>query len=539
MTTEITPDSDNYDEIYALTKELAKSYTSIWQGRDISWEDAMLCKQDVEQCILSLFETSESADLNCDRMAAQMIWAGTLPENRPFLGREIQHLVTGKDEVFVMQAGFGKSTSKFWRKHKKEILITAAVIAVVVTVVTIVVVTGGTGAGPAAASGGALLQNLTEDDDKPKKARPPSGSNPIAIAPDAPITKIEPEPIADSPTDPIIYQPFFDQLCENLARKLTEQELASVNRFEEPTFNPNWARDLFKTEPNTYEPPILEAPDPRLHRPQATEMVHPNKAPPFRPQTTELIGNPNQSKVHFHCGINNSYETTEQGGICLYDSLDKKLAVQPHWIHQDNIVHGLTMVALEKVCSEQPQSPMGLCCDPMSDIPEVNIISLIGYASQRLGHAALNHSNVQKSIDYEKETVSKIAEEIIAKNNPKLKQVHVVFSNAGHVMKETLEQIPQEYRDTMIVITTGSTAIIDENLACKVYNIIGSKDWPSKICNGGENGILEAQKDAYIDIVPQTETESMVGGHYFLQPDYQGKLAEIIKKDISTNYEIY
>ena len=70
-------------------------------------------------------------------------------------------------------------------------------------------------------------------------------------------------------------------------------------------------------------------------------------------------------------------------------------------------------------------------------------------------------------------------------------------------------------------------------------NIIGDKDWPSKLCNGGEQGIREAQESATIQMVEQTETQLPIGGHYFVQPDYQEKIRKIIEGKIIGNYEIY
>jgi hypothetical protein len=39
-------------------------------------------------------------------------------------------------------------------------------------------------------------------------------------------------------------------------------------------------------------------------------------------------------------------------------------------------------------------------------------------------------------------------------------------------------------------------------------------------------------------MLPQTETQFPVGGHYFVQPDYQKRIAEIITEDVREDYEI-
>ena len=135
--------------------------------------------------------------------------------------------------------------------------------------------------------------------------------------------------------------------------------------------------------------------------------------------------------------------------------------------------------------------------------------------------------------------LAKIADNIIEKGNPKLKQVHVAFSNGGHVFQEALKRLSPQQQQTVIVVTAGTTAIIDEHLACKVYNVIGSKDWPSKVCNGGVGGIEKAKETANVKMIQQTETEGVVGGHYFLQPDYQDKIKGLFVAEIVGEYEIY
>ena len=71
------------------------------------------------------------------------------------------------------------------------------------------------------------------------------------------------------------------------------------------------------------------------------------------------------------------------------------------------------------------------------------------------------------------------------------------------------------------------------------YNIIGDKDWPSQTCHGGLSGIERKKDTAYIEIIPQTETDGIVGGHYFLQQDYQKEIQNTIKTKIAKEYEIY
>jgi len=129
--------------------------------------------------------------------------------------------------------------------------------------------------------------------------------------------------------------------------------------------------------------------------------------------------------------------------------------------------------------------------------------------------------------------------QIIEKNNPKLKQLHVTFSNGGYIFKEALSRLSPEHQDTIIVITAGSAFIIDDNLTHRVYNVIGDKDLGSIRCNGGEGGIEASKQAATIHFIHQNETAPIVGGHYFKQPDYQDKISIILKDEILNDYEVY
>jgi hypothetical protein len=256
-----------------------------------------------------------------------------------------------------------------------------------------------------------------------------------------------------------------------------------------------------------------------------------NFLPPF--SYIDPIGHYDKRTIHFHCGINNSEATIMEGGECLYSSLEQEFAIQPHLLHSPNIATGLTMVALEKLervldTVIRANSPIQTSFPIQFTVPSLAIPKDI-----------LRNSHIQQSIDYEVGMLTKRAQKIIEQNNPNLKQVHVTFSNGGHIFKEALKQLPPEYQNTIIVIPVGTTAIIDDYLACKVYNVIGDKDWPSKVCNGGIKNILEISERTNIDIIRQKETDGVIGGHYFTQPEYQAHIKDIINKEIKNVYEIY
>jgi|GEM_PF-3358769 len=263
---------------------------------------------------------------------------------------------------------------------------------------------------------------------------------------------------------------------------------------------------------------------------------------PFKPQATERLGDPNQPTVNFHCGINNSYETTSEEGACLYQVLDGKLAVQPHWIHKDSLTHGISMVALEsveRVCSEILESPFFDRNEKNTFLKEMQRDNASILTAKKMAQEILIRSNIEKSIKYEVEVISNNAKAILEQNNPNLKQVHVVFSNAGHVMNEALKRLPEEYRNTIILISAGSTVLINKKSGChKVYNIVGDQDSASQTCIGKDK-LREALETGEVRIIKQTETKAIIKGHYSIQPEYLKEISNIIDKEITKEYEIY
>ena len=268
--------------------------------------------------------------------------------------------------------------------------------------------------------------------------------------------------------------------------QLAERELPSL-------YNKSFAEYMSQVlQEQIYEPDykIARATIERLFKPEegrtlrnnyASTLATQKPAAPFR--EIPLLGYADQRTVHFHCGINNTFGSVVEGGLRLNESLDKQFAVQPHQIHSSSLVKGLAVVGLGKLASSfEPILTSGIDSEFLQGL--------------ELPGALLHDTKIQTSIDYEVAPLSQIAENIIKTGNPRLKQLHVTFSNGGYVFKEALKQLSPECRDTIVVITTGTTAIIENHLACKVVNIIGDKDWPSKICNGGMLGFSLPRKEA-------------------------------------------
>lgn len=130
----------------------------LWNGRKVSWMEASEFQEEVQTRLYKLlFERLDSS------IFEQLAYIGTSRDNHFLLAREIEELNFSQNPL-VLQAGFQKSCSKFWKKHRKEILIGAAIVAAVTVVIVVSVSTAG--AGTAATAGGAALGKACDQEKK-------------------------------------------------------------------------------------------------------------------------------------------------------------------------------------------------------------------------------------------------------------------------------------------------------------------------------------------------------------------------------------
>lgn len=492
---------------------------------------------------------------------------------------------------------------EFWGEHKKEIIIAAAVIVIAVTVAIIIVTTAGTGTNIAVATGVGAIQAAIDGYDSSDAPHPhvqngqyepkvdagiqnfagtigvtavnnsrtitiiETNSISSEITPEiltdlvtnwnqnlttSPLEQPDPQPTSFLPwiTEGISYsqwkernyreylfnefdnkikaptsnnvasgQSALEEISPKVANRLEKIELSQKPRLR---FNDRITEDFLKDPAR-----MTNGGTKNNYASQADHFSDGFQSPSPYPKI-ELIGNTDQSTIHYHCGIGNSVSDIIEGGACLYKTLDKEVAVQPHLIHSSSVGSGLGFVALEQIEKNQ------------AEVRELQQGFILGENDTlRFPKVIVDYSSIRKSIDYEVENLSKIAQNIIEQDNPNLKQVHVTFSNGGYIFNEALKKLPPRYRETIIVVTTGTTAIIDRDLAHKVYNIIGDKDKGSQLCNGGLNRVKTAQEDGKVNLIPQTTAQEWIGGHYFMQPDYQEAISDYLIDEVINKYEIY
>lgn len=137
---------------------------SVWDGETVDWREASDFHRKIQERIMNLLLKD-----SFESLALQFAWIGS--RDRASVAQEINEIVNGQ----VVQVGFKKSASQFWKKHKKEILIGGAIVAVVTTIAVIAICSGGTAAG-AAAAGGKAIDSLNDKlcrKDPPKKIQQP------------------------------------------------------------------------------------------------------------------------------------------------------------------------------------------------------------------------------------------------------------------------------------------------------------------------------------------------------------------------------
>ncbi len=245
------------------------------------------------------------------------------------------------------------------------------------------------------------------------------------------------------------------------------------------------------------------------------------QAPQIRP-----LGDPTNGTLHFTCGINNTLDTVLETQNTLYTNQDGKFAIQAYQAHDFSMVHGLSLVACQKMGINRTTAD---CILPILTPPILDMVDKVIFPDRWL----------QANVGRQLQEVANRADEILKLNNPLRKQVHITFSNGVSVMEEILKNLSPAQRNTVILIPVGPTKIVDEKLAFKVYPLFGDKDWPSHACNGGLKNVMKMCEAGKAKMVFQKETQPLISGHYILQPEYQVDIKGTIIKEIQPNYEIH
>ena len=135
---------------------------SLWDGREVRIEDFSRFSQELEGRIKLLLLNQTLSNVEIFQLSANLAYFGTEKEDQGELAEDVRELGFLPNGTLVEQAGLGKSISKFWKKHKAEIIIGAAIAAIITTVAIVAITSGGSAAGAAAVAGSASIKELKE-----------------------------------------------------------------------------------------------------------------------------------------------------------------------------------------------------------------------------------------------------------------------------------------------------------------------------------------------------------------------------------------
>ena len=186
-------DEDLDDEIYDRTKSaLANLGIPSLRDRSITIEKIDAPSSVIQRIFVPIDQDTKAKKKEKIDLPEQPANHGAAqnPAARKLLERDIEEL---RDENNTLVCAMGKSrgrmgkighkVAKFWKKHKKAIIITAVIVAVVAAVVIVAVVAGGSAAAGAAAAGGAAGEVATSDQKDEEKPHPKPNPPPITSQP--------------------------------------------------------------------------------------------------------------------------------------------------------------------------------------------------------------------------------------------------------------------------------------------------------------------------------------------------------------------
>lgn len=474
--------------------------TGIWGGRSITWESSSDLEREVEQKLLNLLFSKEGGSFALEQMATAYL--GSTFKTRALMGRAIERLGISSQGVLILPAGLGKGCSKFWKKHKTEILIGLAVVAVITTVVVVTYVTGGVGSSAAAAGGGALIDSLSsrrkeEEEALPEKAEP---IEPPPLEPKNPplflnegfylngqyftysegLEKLRYESGNHFPTSPSIERPFAAQVLDAWVKEHRRGQPLKMP--EDPRPSPNANPNSFWRELGFH---LLE---PEL---KTQEM------PVTKPDTSRYIQTEGTLFKDKRIGFINGINTKEHEGLAHTQYL-QKLANGMSIDFTYNQTHSIPIDAIEAAA-----------------------LNLKGYSP--------NTANLMR------QTWTAFHEENL--DNTK-KYLHICHSQGAIHTKNALKGLPEEVRNRVIVVAVAPAAIVSKALCYEAYNYASSKDLVpyaelasaiaeqlSPLPNGRLNEALEARKQLII-LDPHPDATG-------IDHDFQSlTFLEVIKKHI-------
>lgn len=385
------------------------------------------------------------------------------PAAKKLLERDIEELraanntlVCAKGKSKGTMGKIGHKVAKFWKNHKKTIIITAAVVAAVATVAIVAVAVAGSGAATGvAAAGGAALSDHGSNGKPHPKPNPSLNPNP----PRNPIPPISsqppslPAPMTDTPPMSYPFQTFdltafpgkmtFGEsgvLCDGRFSSYDEM-LNPSSRLETSWVN-HWlnSAEQFKTEAIPISPNIssgtnsLQPTIVNNASPQAVEQGNETSLLPEKGSCRIPSSVPYKSHLRI-AGINGINTTYEEASA--------------HAKYMENFVpdHGIDWV-------------YNRSHGTLIDLSEAFFLNYAGISPNTGQLLAENW------IMFHEENVDR----------PQAKYLQFCHSQGAIHVRNTLEKVPNEVRDRIIVVAIAPAAIVPKKSCYDSFNYASKKD---------------------------------------------------------------
>ncbi len=370
------------------------------------------------------------------------------------------------EKTSAKQVSFGKAVSKFWKKHKTEIIVGSAIVAVITTVAIVAITSGGTAAGVAVAAGSAAISGLREsrDQDAPRNSNkainpspppsialpsdydfigkpPPSGSvwNPppdLLPIPQPPSWMPPPGTIRDFPSGPLdaLAVPQVPIQGMSFEKAPTSFNMDAVGPPPSPVVQPGFfERNL----------PVFSSSDKALSKswPQwASEMVGLSDE--------EKLPSPPQN--NFSMTFTTKGERNPALQIMGVNGIDNSLedAVK----HAEYLEQGARGKAVDWVYNHSNS--------PLMDVAEVVILNIPG-----------SSPNTGKLLQE-----NWVAFHEQNKDNPNAKCLQFCHSQGAIHVRNGLASAPEEIRDRVIVVAIAPAAIISDDICYQSFNYASKSD---------------------------------------------------------------
>ena len=500
------------------------SENSLWDGREVHIEDFSKFSFELEEKIKLLLLSPTLSDLEIYQLSVKLAYLGGKEEEQGQLADDVRELGFLPNGTLIQSAGLGKSISKFWKKHKTEIIIGAAIVGVITTVAIIALTSGGTAAGAAAAAGSSALKNLQEGPED----RSISHGNARTLAPPSPSTALpenyefldrtsfakHPPQIEITPQIPN-WNPNPKPLFPELSRVFPENP-------HEALVGPSWkVQQPISTIYDNIPSIPSSTPIPRtnfLERsiPVFSSSDHINSKSWFD-WTMQTIGLsdteplPSAPENNFCMVFRTKGERSPNFGVGLIHGLGNFLpdAIQ-HAEYLSNLNGGRS---IETVYNKSNT--------PLIDLLEAGFVNIPGESPNT---AKLLQENW---VEFHHKNI----------DNPKLKYLQVCHSQGAIHVRNALILAPQEIRDRVIVVAIAPAAVVPRELCFDSTNYATKTDIVPKseiVVSGvldllhreGLTHIIEAleKQDQIIWVEPHPDSKGM--GHGFQDPSYK----EFIKK---------